>query len=223
MRARTWIAATLVFAMMTWGCGNDDEPAEKNDFDGSVALDGAFDADVASDGHTDSDSDIDVDSSGYVNGDSGVDAYVDPDGDIYDEPFWAETHIQYTGPGVDSSATLDDCFFCDASDLGTHVMLRYQQGDGWTIWALYIPSGSSTGSQPITNDYSGAYLTLSANDASLPENAQGFYPATSGSGSVNLTSCDLSSGGIISGEITATLEKEGVTAHLTASFGAHMD
>lgn len=225
MNLRLWLAAFLVSVMMVviWGCGNDDDPAAGNASDGGVAIDAAFDVGVASDQHVDEDSGVDVDSIVDVDVDSAVDGHVDSDGDIQDEPFWAETHINYTGSGVDSSATLDDCFFCDASDLGTHVMLRYQQGDGWTIWALYIPSDSSIGSQPITNDYSGAYLTLSANDASLPEAAQGFYPATSGSGVVNLTSSDFSSGGVIAGEITATLEKDGVTAHLTATFSAQMN
>lgn len=207
----------MVFGM--WGCGNENGTNDGNVEDGSVDMDGssAFDADVDSGPDAKDDSTVDIEV------DSGFDADVDPDGDIQDEPFWANSNIHYNGSGVDEIATLDDCYYCDASDLGSHIMLRYQQGEGWTIWALYIPIDSSTGSQNLTSDYSGAYVTLSANDSSLPETAQGFYPSTSSSGTIHLTSCDLSSGGVIAGEIDATLEKDNVTAHLTATFSAQMD
>ena len=211
------IVSVMLFGMS--GCRKDDDPNDENIEDGSVDMDAA----LALDADVNSWPDAKVDSNVNEEADSGFDADVDPDGDIQDETFWANSNIHYSGSGVDETANLDDCYYCDASDLGTHIMLRYQQGQGWTIWALYIPIDSSTGSQSLTSDYSGAYVTLSANDSSLPETAQGFYPSTSSSGTIHLTSCDPTSGGVIAGEIDATLEKDGVTAHLTATFSAQME
>jgi len=137
-----------------------------------------------------------------------------------DQPFWAITHIDYTGDGVDESADFDTCYFCDANDTGTHTLLRYQQGDGYTIWALYIPAGATVGAHTLTQDYNGYYATLSANDTTLPDSAQGFYFGDVNVGTVTFTSLESGTGGSIAGSIDVSWTKGGVTAHLTSTFHA---
>ena len=137
-------------------------------------------------------------------------------------PFQATTTIHYLGAGVDETVTFDDCYFCDASDVGSHTLLRYQQGQGYTIWALYIPDGATPGPHPLTADLSGFYATLSANDATLPDEARGFYFGDSNQGTVTLDPVDVSPGGSVAGSIDVRWTRGGVTAHATSSFVAQI-
>jgi hypothetical protein len=145
----------------------------------------------------------------------------DGDGDGTAGPNWSMTHIDYSG-AVSQSVDFDDCQFCDVNDVGTHTLLRFQQDGGWTIWALYVPGGATVGTHPLTQDYSGAYATLSANSSSLPSAAQGMYFGDTNVGTVTLTSADTSPGGIIAGSIDVTMTKGTVNAHLTATFQGTM-
>ena len=155
-------------------------------------------------------------------GDGGADGGGSGDVDGGAEPFWADTHIDYAGAGVDESVDLDGCYFCDASDSGDYTLLRYQQGDGYTIWALYIPDGTTVGTHALSLDYSGYYATLSANDTSLPDAAQGFYLGNSNVGSVTLTRLEVYSGGSIDGTIDVVWTKGEVTAHMVSTFHAEL-
>lgn len=142
--------------------------------------------------------------------------------DASDEPFFAQTSIDYSSPGNSDSAIFATCFFCDASDAASHVLLRYQQGDGFTIWALYIPKNATLGSSTLTPNLSGSYATLSANDSGLFDSARGFYGADISSGTVTYNSLNLESGGVIEGTIDVSWTKSGTTAHMTSSFRAVM-
>lgn len=178
------------------------------------------DADAATDVDAGS-ANVDANSAKVDGSSADVDASAaDVDADNTGQPFWATTHIDYTGAGVDESADFDSCYFCDANDTGTHTMLRYQQGDGYTIWALYIPTGATVGAHTLTQDYSGNYATLSANDTSLPDNAQGFYFGNVNVGTVTFTTLEPGPGGSIDGSIDVAWTKDGVTAHLTSTFHA---
>ncbi len=132
------------------------------------------------------------------------------------------TSIQFSGGGVSESVSFDDCTFCDVNDVGTHMLLRFQQDGGWTIWALYVPLDAGVGSATLTQDYSGAYATLSANSASLPGAAQGMYFGDTNVGTVTLTDYDLGAGGLIAGTIDVTWTKGDVTAAMQATFHAEL-
>jgi hypothetical protein len=175
-------------------------------------------ADTDSDSDTDTDTDVDAD----TDVDTDVDSDSDSDVDTEDDPLWAITTIHYTATSIDETVNLDNCYFCDANDLGTHTMLRYQQGGGWTIWALYVPDDAVLGTNYLTGDYNGNYVTLSENDTSLPDDVQGFYQYDTNDGTVTYTALDLSPGGVVDGTIDATLSQGGVTAHLEATFHAEL-
>ncbi|MBL4637497.1 MAG: hypothetical protein JKY56_26810 [Kofleriaceae bacterium] len=142
--------------------------------------------------------------------------------DAGNEPFFAQTNIDYSAPGNADSATFSTCFFCDASDAVSHVLLRYQQGDGFTIWAIYIPKNASLGTGALTPNFSGSYATLSANDSGLFDSARGFYGGDINNGTVTYTKLNLESGGVIEGTIDVSWTKSGTTAHMTSSFRAVM-
>ncbi|MBL4634780.1 MAG: hypothetical protein JKY56_12980, partial [Kofleriaceae bacterium] len=143
-----------------------------------------------------------------------------PEVDAGTETFSALTHIDYTGPSDTASADFSTCFFCDASDAVSHLLLRYQQGDGFTIWAVYIPKNVTSGTHALTPDFSGNYATLSANDSSLFATARGFYGGDIGSGTITFTRAELESGGVVEGTIDVRFTKAGTTAHLTSTFRA---
>ncbi|MFO7567448.1 MAG: hypothetical protein R6X02_32695 [Enhygromyxa sp.] len=199
------------------GSGDGDGDGS-GDGDGDGSGDGDGDGDESGDG--DGDGDGSGDGDGDESGDGDGDGSGDGDGDL--GPQWSITHIDYLGPGVDLSVDFQDCSFCDVSDTGPHTLLRFQQDGGWTIWALYVPSGASPGQLALTQDYSGAYATLSANNAELPGVAQGFYFGDANVGTLNLTHFDPNPGGVIAGDIDVTWQKDEVSAHLQASFSAQV-
>ena len=132
------------------------------------------------------------------------------------------TQIEYTGPGVNEQVSFSDCTFCDVNDVGPHTLIRYQQDEGWTIWALYVDKAATVGAHPLTTDYSGDYVTLAANNQELPGPAQGFYFADSVDGTVTYTTVDHGPGGLIEGSVDVTLQLGDVSAHLQASFSAEV-
>jgi len=209
-RAAYSVVSFMVVAHLA--CSANDAPAEQPD--GSAAgVDAAGDAEVVTDG------------GGEVVTDGGdaevADVGVGEDGQV-PQPFWANTHIDYTGGGVNEIVDFNDCYFCDASDAVTHTLVRYQQDQGYTIWALYIPDGTTTGVHSLSTDYSGFYATLSANDAGLPTAARGFYAGNVNVGNVTLTQVDLTSGGAVEGTIDVRWTKDGVTAHMVSTFHADL-
>jgi hypothetical protein len=211
-------AFALLIGLACCGSNSTSDPFDGGaGADGSVGVDGAAGADgsVGVDSGAGADGSVGVDSGAGTDGGAGVDAQVT-------EPLWANTHIDYSGAGVAESVDLTNCYYCDASDASTHTLIRYQQGGGYTIWALYIPNGATTGTHTLSTDYSGFYATLSANDAALPAAARGFYFGNVNVGSVTLTSVDLSQGGSVDGSIDVSWTKDGVTAHLVATFHADL-
>ncbi|MBL4689056.1 MAG: hypothetical protein JKY37_30975 [Nannocystaceae bacterium] len=135
---------------------------------------------------------------------------------------WSVTELTYTDPSSTISVTLEDCTFCDATLNGTTLLVRYQQAEGWTVWSLDIPVASQLGEQPITDDYSGAYVVINEQSPELPDDFTGFYPATSGSGTLTLTQADIEPGGVVAGTLVANLELGNVSAELHAEFYAEI-
>ncbi len=137
-------------------------------------------------------------------------------------PQWADTTITYSGPAGVEVIDVADCTFCDATLNGTTLLVRYQQAEGWTVWSVDIPVGAGTGSMPITNDYSGAYVVINEQGQDLPPGYAGFYAATTGSGTLTLTQADISPGGVVAGTISASLSLGDVGAQLETEFYAEI-
>ncbi len=132
------------------------------------------------------------------------------------------TQIDYNGLGFDEQVSFNDCTFCDANDVGDHTLLRFQQDGGWTIWAIYVDKDASPGLNVLTPDYSGSYVTLSANNAELPPEAQGMYFGDTNMGTVTFTEVDHSPGGLIAGSVEVIMMKGDTMATLEAEFSAQL-
>ncbi len=143
-------------------------------------------------------------------------------GEVLPEGQWAMTQITYADGVMQEVLELDDCVFCDATLNDVTVLVRFQQAEGWTVWTLDIPVGSTVGSQPITDDYSGAYAAINEQGPGLPPEFTGFYAPTTGSGTLTLTEADIAPGGVVAGTVDVQLMLGGVSADLQAEFYAEI-
>ena len=139
-----------------------------------------------------------------------------------DGPQWSLTEITYTGPSGETVLTYDSCTFCDATLNTSTLLVRFQQGEGWTVWSVDIPVGSSTGSQPITDDFSGAYVAINEASPNLPPDYAGYYDPTSASGTLTLIQADITPGGVVAGTLEVELSQGGIEATLSAEFYAEV-
>ncbi len=160
-------------------------------------------------------------------GDSDVDSSADgasesSTGEPLPRGQWAITEITYASGATQQVLAVDDCVFCDATLNDVTLLVRFQQAEGWTVWTIDIPVGSGVGAQPITDDYSGAYVAINETGPELPPELTGFYDPTSGSGTLTLTEADLSPGGVVAGTISAQLSQGSATADLQAEFYAEI-
>ena len=143
-------------------------------------------------------------------------------GEVLPDGQWAMTQITYSDGVTQEVLDLDDCVFCDATLNEVTVLVRFQQAEGWTVWTLDIPVGSTVGSQPITDDYSGAYAAINEQGPGLPPEFTGFYAPTTGSGTLTLTEADITPGGVVAGTVDVQLMLGGVSADLQAEFYAEI-
>ena len=65
-------------------------------------------------------------------------------------------------------------------------------------------------------------MTLSANNAELPPEAQGMYFGDTNMGTVTFTEVDHSPGGLIAGSVEVIMMKGDTTATLEAEFSAEL-
>ncbi|MEM6995813.1 MAG: hypothetical protein AAF721_35210 [Myxococcota bacterium] len=135
---------------------------------------------------------------------------------------WAMTELSYSDGVTTEMLSLSDCTFCDATLNAQTLLVRYQQAEGWTVWSIDIPIGSGVGAQPITDDYSGAYVAINEQSPDLPPDFTGFYAPTSATGTLTLTQADITPGGAVAGTLSTTLTLDGVTAVLDAEFYAEI-
>lgn len=136
-------------------------------------------------------------------------------------PQWAVTAIDYAGAAAPQMVSFDDCSFCDAT-LDGPLLVRFQQADGWTVWSITIPTDSGLGSQPLTDDYSGAYAVINENNPDLDAAYHGFYDATMSSGTVTLTEANIAHGGAVAGTLQGHFVLGDATADLSAEFYAEI-
>lgn len=204
-----------LFASLLGACTDDDAEPEATSAATSSAS--TSDDDDDDDGaQTDGNDDDDDDQTG-TSDDGDTSTGGQPDG-----PQWSLTEITYAGPSGEIVLTYDNCTFCDATLNMSTLLVRFQQGDGWTVWSVDIPVGSTTGSQPITSDYSGAYVAINEASPDLPPNYAGYYDPTSASGTLTLTQADIAPGGVVAGTLEVELSQGGIGATLSAEFYAEI-
>lgn len=121
---------------------------------------------------------------------------------------WSITSLSYSDGAGTEQRDYSNCYFCDGfyQPTSNHSLLRYQQGGGYTIWALYVHNAATTGSETLQPGYptSGSYFTLSESDSSLPARFQGSYRQVSGT--LAFTQANIADGGAVAATATVVLE-----------------
>lgn len=133
--------------------------------------------------------------------------------------------------GSDTRVTYDDglerryvgCLFCDATlQPDGSALLRYQQGDGLSIWTLNLPRDVATGviSLAAYPEYidTALHAHISENGAEVPAALRGFYDQSGGT--LTLSRVELRSGGTVEGTMDAPIEVRGATPAKTGRLRA---
>jgi tRNA A-37 threonylcarbamoyl transferase component Bud32 len=139
-------------------------------------------------------------------------------------PGWADTRIQYAGvPEI----RLTNCYSCSAmvhrSQGPPRVTVSYQQGGGYTQWALTVPTGITVGRHELLEGSptgAGPSMFVIENDPGLRVRYHGTWRVTAGT--LEITSADIRDGGELSGRLRAdVVNPNSMTGTFTTTF--HVD
>jgi hypothetical protein len=142
---------------------------------------------------------------------------------------WANVAFAFssnTGDGSTYNQTLDNCFYCDATlSLDTFHLLRFQQGDGYSIWSLYFSGDESVGTHTLLQGNDVTYFFHSESDSDVPADFQGpYFGFQTQSGTLTLTSAEYFSGGTVAGSFDVTMTGGNAdppaTLHMVGTFSA---
>ena len=115
-------------------------------------------------------------------------------------PVRADARIVY---GASPERRLNNCRFCDATYWGnpSGALLRFQQGTGYTVWSINMPTTITRGANPVGKDLR---VYVAESDPALPARVRGSYNSVSGT--ITFTSIDYRHGGHVDGVIDIVLE-----------------
>ncbi|MBL4633473.1 MAG: serine/threonine protein kinase [Kofleriaceae bacterium] len=140
----------------------------------------------------------------------------------------ARTTIDIEGENISHTERYTNCLYCDVSDSGSRMLLRFQQGKGYLVWSLYLRDDSKPGTQPLQGSgvigASSVFVAFSSPDAAFK--ARGGYNKiiASKKSTVTLSKVDMVPGGLIVGRVDAYLQnsESKVQLHIVSTFRAQV-
>lgn len=135
-------------------------------------------------------------------------------------PLWSDTRIRYADQ---PEIRLTDAMFCDATlttGRPSSLLLRYQQGGGYTVWSLTLPGDITVGEHALLRRAPphGPALYVAESNQEQSARLRGGWQQTGGT--LTITSVDMRYGGHVSGSIRADLAVPRSDPPLVGSFTA---
>lgn len=136
-------------------------------------------------------------------------------------PQWAETILQYES---EPQRRFTNCLHCDATIAhGGSVTLRFQQGDGLTLWMLTMHQALDVGNYTLKRRaFRPAQLFVTDSSKNLRARFRGGWQHSDGT--ISITSADVRHGGHITGSLRSKLVLHGTNpptkGRIEASFHA---